>query len=291
MTSVCWWLVDRVSQMLDPDERDAVRGDLAESGESGGQALRGVLGLVVRRQAALWKDWQPWVVLVVLIVPLGMALSIASLLVADQSSTYLWLYLNNWDWALLRHAEFWYELRASVATVLMGCLPLVCWSWTAGFVLGSRSRRVVPVYGILFCLALLAGVLLGAPRYVAYWFENIHPPAQNDPISALAFYRKVLPLMVQALLVAVPSIWGMLRGASVGRFPQLVRTATGTAAFAALCLLVIQTPGFVFLLKAFWLQQIWQSWPGRLLQLTVYWPVVYVAACAVWQRRNIRRVA
>jgi hypothetical protein len=46
--------------MLDSDERLAVRGDLEESGETGLQAVWDVLGLVVRRQAALWKDWRPW---------------------------------------------------------------------------------------------------------------------------------------------------------------------------------------------------------------------------------------
>jgi hypothetical protein len=43
MTRICWWFVDLVSRMLDPDEREAVRGDFVESGESGGHALRGVL--------------------------------------------------------------------------------------------------------------------------------------------------------------------------------------------------------------------------------------------------------
>jgi hypothetical protein len=45
MTRICWWFVDLVSRMLDPDEREAVRGDFVESGESGGHALRGVLGI------------------------------------------------------------------------------------------------------------------------------------------------------------------------------------------------------------------------------------------------------
>ena len=39
MIRLWWWLVDIVSQGLEPDERDAVRGDLAECGETGGQAL------------------------------------------------------------------------------------------------------------------------------------------------------------------------------------------------------------------------------------------------------------
>lgn len=72
MTRICWWLVDVVSQLLEPNERDAVRGDLAESGETGGQALRGLLGLVVRRQAALWKDWRPWLALAGLVGPAAM---------------------------------------------------------------------------------------------------------------------------------------------------------------------------------------------------------------------------
>jgi hypothetical protein len=49
MTRICWSLVEILSRMLEPDERDAVRGDLAESRETGGQALRDVLGLVARR--------------------------------------------------------------------------------------------------------------------------------------------------------------------------------------------------------------------------------------------------
>ncbi|MBZ5634636.1 MAG: hypothetical protein LAO55_16045 [Acidobacteriia bacterium] len=65
-----------MSRMLEPDEREASRGDLAESGEHGGQALLGLVGLVVRRQAALWKDWRPWLALVGLVIPLGMRHSI-----------------------------------------------------------------------------------------------------------------------------------------------------------------------------------------------------------------------
>jgi hypothetical protein len=59
MTQACWKLVGMLSRMLDSDERLAVRGDLEESVETGLQAVWDVLGLVVRRQAALWKDWRP----------------------------------------------------------------------------------------------------------------------------------------------------------------------------------------------------------------------------------------
>jgi hypothetical protein len=60
MTNFCWWLVDRLSLILDPDERDAVYGDITELNESGGHALRDLLGLVARRQVARLKLWRPW---------------------------------------------------------------------------------------------------------------------------------------------------------------------------------------------------------------------------------------
>src|SRR5580692_6192810 len=86
MTQSCWWLVDIASRMLEADERDAVRGDLEESGETGGQALRDLLGLVARRQAALWRDWQAWLGLIGLAAPLGLLLCLASRYVADGSA-------------------------------------------------------------------------------------------------------------------------------------------------------------------------------------------------------------
>lgn len=287
-------LVDIASRLLEPAERDVVLGDFAESGESGGRALCGVLGLVVRRQAALWKDWRPWVVLVGLIAPLGMLLSIISRLTAQQNATYIWLYANNWDWALLRYAEFWYEFAASAAFVIVRCLTLVCWSWTAGFVLGFVSRRIVQAYGAALCL-ILTGGLFGAPRYLAYFFQyNIHRPISSDthdPVSGLLFYRVMLPLIVQALLVAVPSLVGMRQGVNAGRFTRLVRIVLWTAAIGTLLLLLVQEPGFVFFLRAFWLRRIWQVWQIRWLQFLVYWPVVYFLARAIRQRWQHRGVA
>ena len=105
VTRLCWSLVDIVSRMLERDERDAVRGDLAEAGECAGKALLQVLGLAVRRQAALWKDWRPWLVFVGLVAPLGMLVSLVSSRVAGMSAIYSWMYFSNWDWALLGTAR------------------------------------------------------------------------------------------------------------------------------------------------------------------------------------------
>lgn len=291
MTKICWRLVDFLSRMLEPAERDVVCGDFTESAETGGQALRDLMGLVIRRQAALWNDWRPWLTLAGLILPLGMLLSIVSTVTAGVSATYIWLYANNWDWALLQNAGFWYVLADSVTPAFMSCLTLVCWSWTAGFVLGSITHRIVPVYGVLFCLALVFGGLGGAPQYLAYLFQRPLLRDESDPVSALVFYRQILPLIVQAVLVAAPSLLGMRQGATGRSFPPLLRIVLWTAAIGALCMLVVQEPGFVFLLKAYWLQRIWRSGQIRWMQLAVYWPVGYVVGHAIWRRWHGRSVA
>jgi hypothetical protein len=288
MRELCWWLVDVLSHALQPGERDAVRGDFAESGETGAQALRGLLGLVVQRQAEVWRDWPPWLALIGLIAPLAMLLSIVSTSVANQSATYAWLYAHNWDWALLRYVEFWYELRDSVTLVFARCLPLVCWSWTAGFVIGSVSRRSVHIYGVPSCLMLVFG-LLGAPRYLAYLVEQARRPLPpGDHILTLELYREILPWIVQVMLVAAPFLWGMQQGTNARGFRPGIRVALWTAAIGTLALLTVQEPGFGVLREANWLQRIWQTWPMHLLQLIAYWPVGYLAAREISSRWHDR---
>jgi hypothetical protein len=284
MNRLGWWLMDLVSGLLQPDERDAVRGDLAEAGETGLQALRELLGLVFRRQATLWSDWRTWLTLVALIVPLGMLLSIISKTTSDQNATYIWMYANNWDWALLKYAGFWYEFAESVAFVFARCLTLACWSWTAGFVLGSTSRRIAQVYGVLFCLVLVFGALWGAPEYLAYLLQSRHVPlSSNGGASAVAFYRNVFPLIVQAVLVAAPVLWGMRQGGLVERFAPSLRIVLWSVAIVTLTAAVIQEPGFGFFVG--------HGRQLRSLSLIVYWPLVYLIASAMWRRRHGRIAA
>ena len=166
MNRICWWCVEIVSRMLEPGERDAVRGDFAESGETGGQALRGLLGLVLRRQTALWRNWRPWLALVGAVAPLGILLSLVSRRMAQSTAITSWLYLNNWDWTYVRNTGFRLDFAHDVAIVLFGFLLLSCWSWTSGFVLGYLSRRAIWINGALFCLVLVTVELLGMPLFL-----------------------------------------------------------------------------------------------------------------------------
>ena len=39
---------------------EVVQGDLLEGGESAWQSVLAVLGLMIRREVALWRNWRPW---------------------------------------------------------------------------------------------------------------------------------------------------------------------------------------------------------------------------------------
>ena len=59
MTKICWWLVDLLFRMLEPGERDVVRGDFTESGETAGQALRDLFGLVYTKASSAVEGLAP----------------------------------------------------------------------------------------------------------------------------------------------------------------------------------------------------------------------------------------
>ncbi len=209
MTRICWWLVDVVSQLLEPNERDAVRGDLAESGETGGQALRGLLGLVVRRQAALWKDWRPWLALAGLVGPAGMLLFQFSISLSRTYDLYFWI-IGNYrviDPAILEQTGL--TVGHGVALLVCHSFLWVSWSWTGGFVLGSLSRRTLWVNGALFCLVWLSLSCslrpVSTPKLftVLFWFPSIWGVRQGLRLGTLRLRQAIL------LAAAIASMTGL----------------------------------------------------------------------------------
>jgi hypothetical protein len=299
ISRLLWWLVNSSAQLLESGEREAVRGDLAESGETGSQALRHVVGLVIRRQVSIWMDWRSWLTLVGLVVPLGLLLSVISRRMASTSAVYIWMYANNLDPSLFGYRGFWYQFADTVAEIFKMYLSLGCWSWTSGFVLGSVSRGIVRVNGFLFCLMLAFGVLLGAPLYFAYYQHYLHltigfalfahQHQQHDPVNALIFYRVMFPLIVQAVLVLLPALWGMREGARAVSLRLWLRTILWTAAIAALVAVVIQDPDLWMFLKLY-RRAGTHGWQGDLLQVLAYWPLVFMLAIAITRRLQGSRV-
>jgi hypothetical protein len=133
-------LFDLVSHLLERDERDAVQGDLLESGESPWKSLLAVLGLVIRREAALWMNWRPW------LAAFGLALPSTFLLMGFSLSISR-AYQQLGD-VTIRHATG-LSVGPGLALFLCNVLLLVAWSWTGGFLVGSVSRRTVWVSAAL----------------------------------------------------------------------------------------------------------------------------------------------
>jgi hypothetical protein len=291
------WLIDAVSGMLEPEEREVVLGDCAESSETRGRALLGVLGLVLRRQAALWAGWRPWLALVGLIIPLGMLLSIVSMSTANGSAVYVWLYANNWDLALMRNPGFWRLLAETAAMVSVWYLTLACCSWTSGLLLGSVSRGMFQTSGMLLCLMLLFGELVGAPRYFAFCQDYLQRtfrlpplPDYNAAVFDLTFYRVMFPLVVQAFLVALPALWGLAQGLGVAGFRLRFRIAFSLAAVLTLSAMVMGNRAFwpwlinTHIVNAHREPGSWLGWGMRLFQFLVFWPVAYVVVSAIRHR-------
>lgn len=132
-------LAEMATILLAPKDRDAVLGDLAETGASGWTALGCALGLVMRQQMELWRAWQPWVASSVVFAGSLLLLGVSFGLSVDS-----------------RHL-----LRGELGYVSLLCeaLLMLSWAWTSGFVVGSLSVKTRWVSSILCAIPCLSCVL------------------------------------------------------------------------------------------------------------------------------------
>jgi hypothetical protein len=299
MKCLWWWLVEPVSRFLERDEREAVLGDLAESRQSGPRALLDVLDVVIRRQARLWMTWRPWLILFALILPVGMLLSILSRQTSDLSAIYLWMYANNWDAALTHNPGFWRLFAETAVSIFISYLTLACWSWTGGFVLGSLSRAMSTLNSLLLCLILFFGQVIGAPDYFAFFrdkaFGDLHLPDPNAAVFEVGFYRVVLPVIVQILIVAIPALWGFRLAAGMGKLRRLLSAGLWTAAITTMAVVVMPEVGLWFFMatRIFHANEPSWIWTGimsgmKYLQPVQFWPIAFLIAHAITQR-GLRR--
>jgi hypothetical protein len=142
-------LVDLVSRLLPSEEREAVQGDLLEGNETAWQSLLAIAGLVIRREAALWRNWRPWLAAFGLALPSSFLLMGFSLSVSRAYQQLIG--------SPILHATG-VTVGPGFALFLCNVLLLAAWSWTGGFVVGSVSRRTIWVSAVLsfapclFCL-------------------------------------------------------------------------------------------------------------------------------------------
>jgi hypothetical protein len=125
--------------LLSPKDRDAVLGDLAETGASEWSALISVLGVVVRQQMELWGAWQPW-------VASGIAFAGSVLLLSVS-------------FGLSVNSRYLLRGERGYGSVLCEALLMLSWAWTSGFVVGALSGKTRWVSSILCAIPCLSCVL------------------------------------------------------------------------------------------------------------------------------------
>ena len=244
-------LTDFVSRGLEPVEREAVLGDLTESTASGAEKLRDVLGLVVRRQAALWWDWRPWVVVTALVAQMGQMLAINTAALSRTYDLYFWIVRNYYaiDPATLHENNL--SLQRGISRAALESFLLASSAWGTGFTLASLSPRTIWVNSTLFCLALLVSQI----QFVTGLHVGIFPP------------------VVLAAFVVAPSAWGIARGYRVTARPGLLAIIWGPLYISAFA------------------TQIGLTWPRplplggwRMFVFHTHWPVLYAIAVLYWRR-------
>jgi len=188
--------IELVARALASDERDAVLGDLAECGDPPIQAFFGVLGLVIRRHAALWMHWRPWLALGLAILA-GITFGAWSSHLASLSAIYSWLYANNWDWALWHFPGFRRQIGSNAAAFAFAWACMILAAWLMGGLLRWTSRTTKFASAGVFMLLLFA--VRPDPVFAR----------ANLPVFALWFYRIAFPLMAKTVLVMLPCWQGM----------------------------------------------------------------------------------
>ena len=220
-------IADLVAQLLEPQERDVVRGDLAECRIGGWRAVHEVLGLVLRRQAALWTDWRPWMAMIAIVVPIGLMLSHAARWWADAYAIDIQIYTRLWDMAYLKYPGWPRELGLVIWSGTLSAAALAGWSWASGYVLASLSRRTVWMTVALFALVLFLGTLGTSTIARA-----------NAGAFAGHFFGVVFPRLIRLCLVLLPALWGI----HCSRRATMSRAMLATGAVALIVLTIVAAP-------------------------------------------------
>lgn len=288
MTSqVKWPIVLWLSGFLDQPEREAVLGDLTEDSENGGGAIVQVLGLVVRRRAAVLLDLRLWLAVTLVILPVSYLLCAIAQTTAGEGAVYSWMYLNNWDGALTRTPGFWYVLREIAVSFGSTCFALACWSWSAGFLIGRLPDAILRASRNTFIALLVAAFQVndGPGRFIyflIFWHGlpvRTSLPDYNFPVTGSAFYRVFFPWIALVILVILPALSGIRQADRTLLNGWKMRAILVTAAAGSLLIMLIHVPGFGLLLVAPLKDWLWSHRRAvHVLPVLSCWPMFYFIA-------------
>ena len=190
-----WRCIEAAAAFLTPLEREAVLGDLAETGRGAWRGLGDVLSLVTLRQLALWKTWRPWAASAGLALPASLFLMGCS--VAASGAIF----------NLLNEPSSGSLLWRSVSRLFL----LMCWAWMGGFAVGAVSRGTLwaSLLGCcapcLYCLSRWPGHGLSELRLLIFLVPGLWGAWRGWRDMRLGL-RWALFLAATAMLT--PLMWG-----------------------------------------------------------------------------------
>ena len=247
MNSLPGLLTNHVANLLDPAEREAVCGDLAEAGSSGPRAFKSVLGLVLRRQLELWTNWRPWLALLGIVLLVGFWLGKFLALLA----TGLFLQIGTYSKYGVHYQTGGVTAAQDVWHLSILAFNLCAWSWGSGFVLACLSRRTLWLTAPLFYVAVQDAFFLYSVTAESTIIGNPHPPLW------VLMLGRLLPMNPALLLFLPLAIWGAYRG----KRGSLLSAKPATA-FAALTFVLVS----LLFWSNGWYESALQEWSGGALQ-------------------------
>jgi hypothetical protein len=164
MNRISRWLTGVLSRLLEPEEREAVQGDLAEAGESGARALAAVTGLAIRRLAAPWAGWRAWSGLFQTLL-ISLLLLNFSMFLEGMFHLYSWIAWNYADMDASALAETGLTLDHGVSLLISYSALLALWSYTIGRAAPVMARRALWICAAAIGLSwLTVSIRTSTPR-------------------------------------------------------------------------------------------------------------------------------
>jgi hypothetical protein len=198
MSGIGWPLVELASKLLERQEREAVVGDLLETNESAWQGFLDVSGLILRRQAGLWKDFRPWLAGFLIAIPCSYLLTSVSVSVSCTYQRLVNHKVYGWHWPT-GHEGF--------PLLLCHIFLLIAWSWSGGYIVGPISRQTLWASAILSVLPSVLSLHMypsqALPRFCLYLLPavfGVRHGLRNIRISLRAAFLLALTMTVLMIL-------------------------------------------------------------------------------------------
>lgn len=244
-------LIALMVKTLDPAEREAVLGDLSESGLSANRAFVQVAGLVLRRQLLIWTEWRPWVGLLAIA---GIAGAVLSMMISGVALDMV-QEIRTWQKYGVHMDIPGLSFGDSLALMTVNALAIFCWVAANTEVLRRLSGKAWWLTGTLFYLvahdASTVRRLLSGSSYGA------HQPLWQIVLSWVLPNLPLLVLVIAPMALA-RAIWGRT-------FGFLTAAATITACGLSL-----------------YKNAAWEAWSGNTLAAAAVIGIVLLHLIAGW---------